>query len=200
VLAPEDLLLHLSLQTSHGDRFSGKLKCLCDIDHAVQFYEGTIDWQWVGQRAREWGASHAVYLTLRLAKELLGTAVPDAALRRLEPASFDPRLVAWATDRLLERRQYRRVLGPKLVRVWQNDSHRDQVRSLLAMAFPAPEVVAASYDVSPRSKRVYWFYLVRLKQEFFRTRRTMGKLLLRDGEVTEIAEEDKVLAEWLEEE
>jgi hypothetical protein len=197
VLAPEDLLLHLSIQASE-DRCVGMLKRLCDIDHAVHRCVNRMNWPLVGEHAVLWGGQHSAYLTLYLARELLGVAVPDAVLDELRPDQFDPRLPVWALDRLLSRSSESQSLGPRFMRLWRAGSYRQRILGLLTMIFPSPEVVAEHYGVRADSRRVYYFYLVRLKNEFFRTYRPLRRLLTREPATRAAAEEDKVLTEWLE--
>lgn len=197
VLAAEDTLVYLSLQAAE-DRFVRALKYLCDIAHAADRYQDDINWPAVNERARLWGAQHSVYLTLRLARELLFAGVPDETLATLQPISFDPRLLSWATDRLLQQGEAARPLGPKFMRAWNALTWRDRGRRLAAMLFPARNVVADQYHVRPDSMRVYWFYLVRLKGELRRTWSTVSRLLVRDPALTEAAAEERLLAEWLE--
>ena len=197
VLSPEDLLLHLSLQVSQ-DRFAGTLRSLCDIDHAAHCYRNEINWRTVRQRAVTWSAQHSAYLSLRLASELLGTAVPDEILDELQPGDFDRRLLAWATDRLLVRLDGPWGLGPRFMRVLRTESYRQKMRSLLRMAFPSREVVAEPYGISPDSRTVYLYYVIRLRDEFSRSSQTVRRLLTRESGATEAASQDKLLAEWLE--
>lgn len=70
VLALEDLVLHMSIQAAE-DRFVRMLKCLCDIDHAVERHRNEIDWGLVSERAVRWSAQHSAYMTLYLAREML---------------------------------------------------------------------------------------------------------------------------------
>ncbi|OAD22803.1 hypothetical protein THIOM_001382, partial [Candidatus Thiomargarita nelsonii] len=77
VLSPEDLLLHLCLHTAFQDRFLTGLRPFCDIWETIRHDRDEIEWEQVRLRARQWGATNSVYLTLYLAKAFFGAAVPD---------------------------------------------------------------------------------------------------------------------------
>gem|GEM_PF-1178560 len=197
VLSAEDTLIYLSFQAAQ-DRFIHALKYVCDIAQVVARYQHEINWRVVSERARSWGGQHSVYLALYLARDLLGAEVPDETLAELRPASFDARLAVWARDRLLRRAEEAQPLGPKFMRAWNAPTWGARCRNLAAMLFPPRDVVADLYHVPADSRRVYWFYLVRLKNELRRTYRTLGRLLIRDRATASAAEQDKALAEWLE--
>lgn len=197
VLGAEDTLVYLSLQAAE-DRFVRALKYLCDIAQVVDRYHDELNWRAVTERARSWRARHSVYLALRLSRELLRAEVPDETLDTLKPAAFDVTLLSWATDRLLHEGEEARSLGPRFMRAWNAPTWRERGRSLAAMLFPPRDVVADQYHVRPDSVRVYWFYLVRLKDELKRTWRAGIRLLMREPAWTEAAEQNRLLAEWLE--
>ncbi|MBM2840101.1 MAG: hypothetical protein HW412_629 [Bacteroidetes bacterium] len=165
VLGPEDLLLHLCLHASVHHRFGIGLRPLCDIAETVRRYESELDWDELQQRSRGWGAVTAVYLTLRVAAELVGAAVPKTILERMMPRGFDSRLVDWAKTQVFTRSEELRdntAMSPRLAGFWQS-SFLGKARLLLKAAFPPTDELARIYRVPPRSMRVFWYYPVRLK-------------------------------------
>ena len=99
-LSPEDLLLTLTLHACNHHKFGLGLISLCDISEVVRHYNGQIDYEQLHQRAREWGISNCLHLTLLLSKELLQSDVPDALLIDSGPREFDRRLVSWAKEQI----------------------------------------------------------------------------------------------------
>ena len=81
---PHDLLLHLCLHFSwsHLMRY-GSWRALSDV-HTVAA-TGRIDWDELVRRAREARAGSCCYWTLALARRLVHAAIPDEALRALQP-------------------------------------------------------------------------------------------------------------------
>lgn len=82
-LAPEDALLCLCLQVAK-DGWEGRctLIKICDINELVRSAEG-LDWAAVMSEAQQREAERILCLGLNLAKELLGTALPDAILAEM---------------------------------------------------------------------------------------------------------------------
>jgi putative nucleotidyltransferase-like protein len=82
---PEPMLLHLCLHAEgHG---YGELVLFADI--AALLHRETIDWAAVAELARRYDAQASLYYVLLHAQRLLGAAVPEDALRELEPVYVD---------------------------------------------------------------------------------------------------------------
>ena len=106
LLAPEDLVLHLSLHGSYHHVFDWwALKGLVDLDAVLVRYGAELDWAALAERANAWGASGFVYSTLRLAETLLGTPVDPRVLTALRHEPGDEEVVELAR---------RHVLSPEL--------------------------------------------------------------------------------------
>ncbi len=183
VLSPEDLLLYLCLHTSFRHLFDVGLMPFCDISETIRHYRGEIGWEQVQYRARQWGASNCVYLTLLLTKKLFGAAVPDEVLQGLEPNDFDTRFVAWAEGRIFS--QVDNIVGPpsdNWGRLWASKRLLDKASVLLKTCFAPPQIMAEMYSVPPGSKRIYLYYPVRLKDLLRRHARRAWLLLRRDDE------------------
>lgn len=199
-LCPEDLLLHLCLHTSFQHRFAIGLRALCDISKTVRYYRDDMDWEQVQLRARRWGAGKCAYLTLRLARELVGAAVPAGVLKALEPDDLDPGILTWARDQLLTHRGSTLPLNSELVRIWEADGLRGKVANFLKFTFPSREVMATKYPASPSSKRIYLYYPVRLVDVLLRYGRTAWRLLRRDEATIALSERQdggNALVDWL---
>jgi hypothetical protein len=95
-LSPEDLILHLCLNTAYNHgwlQFIGRLRALYDIAATTSHYVGRIDWNVLVQRASAWGVSNCAWLVLSLARDLLGVKIPERTIERLAPQDCNDRLV-----------------------------------------------------------------------------------------------------------
>jgi len=70
--SPEDLLLVLSLHAAK--HVWGRLIWLCDI--AQILHRETLHWDWIESQARELGIQRILHVTLIMANQLLGAAMP----------------------------------------------------------------------------------------------------------------------------
>ena len=163
VLAPADLLLHLCLHLfahhSFNEAFASGLRALCDVAETIRRYREVLNWAEVGQRASEWGARNGVYLVLRLAHDLVGADVPDAVLADLAPADFQPRYLESAQALMLEGED---ILGRNSVDFWLAEGTAAKAASFWRTLFPPRERMARAYSLPPDSRRVYWYYVLRL--------------------------------------
>jgi len=200
VLSAEDLLLHLCLHAGFRHGFEVGLTVFCDIAEIIRHYGSELDWALLKARARQWGAARCVYLTLRLAQELLGTPIPARMLRSLEPANVDAGFVAQAEHQILVQDRFP---GPKCAgwgRLRASERLSEKVSVLLASCFPPPKQLAAKYGLSAGACRVYLYYLVNLKDLLRRHARVAWRLLCRDDQADAWAEHEASKAQikaWL---
>ena len=163
-LSPEDLLLHLCVHTSFHHLFNSfAIRSLCDIAETVRHYDGQLDWEQVVNRCRQWRATNCVYLTLHLAKELLGANVPDEIAHCLEPKNFDARFAAWAERRIFSREE---SVGPRSDnwgRLKASGRPLDKLNVLFEACFPPPKHLTSLYSIPLGSNRVMIYYLLHLK-------------------------------------
>ena len=78
-LSAEDSFLVLALHAAK--HVWGKLIWLCDLARICS--QPTLDWNWIGDRARELGIVRTLRVTLVLAQKLLGTSLPASATENL---------------------------------------------------------------------------------------------------------------------
>jgi Uncharacterised nucleotidyltransferase len=81
-LCPEDFLFHLCLHQSSWHRFEKGLLPLVDLKLLL---DSRPDWNWVGivKRSLRCGCATWMYLTLELARDLVGAPVPDSFFQAL---------------------------------------------------------------------------------------------------------------------
>jgi hypothetical protein len=199
-LSPEDLLLHLCLHTSYQHQFAFGLRPSCDIARMIQHYQGELDWGAVQQRAEAWGWGRGVYLALRVARELVGAAVPGKVLRQLKPSAFEEAIVATAKDQIFAYRTATGFVSRNLAQLMGRDNLWASLRDFARSIFVPRVVLAKNYPISPKSRFIYFYYLVRFKDVLTRHGRTAWRLYRHDPEIASLADRTRDLSEWLSDE
>jgi hypothetical protein len=203
VLCPEDLLLHLCLHAGCKHGFEPGLKLFCDISEILQHGGGGMDWSLLLRRTREWGIGKCVYLTLKLTRELLGVALPEGVMEALKPNDFDERFVTLARDQIFLRRLRTKPplsMLPARARFWGSARLRDKLFLFLKGIFPPREVMAHLYPPPAASIRIYFYYVVRVRDILRVHGRDVWRWLRRDEEMQAYAKEGKdltTLKDWL---
>jgi hypothetical protein len=90
VLAPEDLLLHLSLHLV-GDiciNGVGKLRALRDIAEIISRYKESIDWEHLLREAKTYEVEKHLYYAFWLTQDIIDAEVPIQILRDLKPTKW----------------------------------------------------------------------------------------------------------------
>ncbi|MCI5191544.1 MAG: hypothetical protein D3915_00215 [Candidatus Electrothrix sp. AU1_5] len=191
-LSPEDLLLHLCLHTAAHHLYSNGLRALCDIRESIRHYREELDWKTVQLRAEEWGVSNAIYLTLYLAKSLLGAEVPDTLLNKLEPEQGTP-MLAEAEQFLFNSSVDRRLSANHQARKLFASNALQTARLFLQRIFLPHETIAQLYNLPVDSPRILLYYPVRLKDLLVRHTRTVWRIWRRDKATVRQFE----LVDWL---
>jgi hypothetical protein len=178
-LSPEDLLLHLCLHILH-DEFVVGLRPLCDVAEILRHDRHPLHWDALAGRAKQWGLNKCLYLVLSLSRELVGASVSDEQLSIFAPTDLDPRFILYARERIFLERQASLPLAPNLARLSRAGRLPDKIVTLLQLAFPSPRSLAAGYRLSPSSRWLYLYYLVRLKDLTIRHGPALRRLWGRD--------------------
>ena len=205
VLCPEDLLLHLCLHACEHV-FEPGLRNLYDICKTLQHYEGEMDWGLVQLRTRQWGMGKCVYLTLRLAKELLGVILPDGLMEALKPNDFDERLIALAKEQVFSTRMgtgHILSLSTAVAKFWGSQRLRDKAPlflKILKEVFPPREVMVRKYPLPSDSIRIYLYYATRFRDLLRRHGHHVWRLLRGDEDMrasARRANDIAILKDWL---
>jgi hypothetical protein len=159
-LSHEDLLLHLCLHLCHSDWLAG-LRPLCDLAEAVRRLGRDIDWAVLVARARDWGASRHVGLTLCLARDLLGAEVPGEVLKQLVPGGIDPYVLAAARESVLTQTGY----GPRIPSLYPSGARSlgGEAKWFWRRVFLSRAEMAVKYPASRSSKHFRLYYMLRLR-------------------------------------
>jgi hypothetical protein len=196
-LAAEDLLLHLCMHATLQHQLMAGLRPLCDIAQVIARAGEGLRWNLVAERAERWGWERGVYLALYLARELLGAAVPDEVLRRLQPQGVNEGLVMAAKEILFTEGERFSALSSNLASVRHGENARERAAVFLQRLFLPRTVLASLYAVPPRSPRLYLYYLVRLKDLLLRYSPATVLSMGGDAETRRLTERVYQVTRWL---
>lgn len=191
VLSPEDLLLHVSIHASLHHRFGLGLRPLSDVAAITDRYGDVLDWEQIRTYAREWRLTSGVYLTLHLAKEIVGARIPDQVLRAMEPQDFDIKLSEWAKEQIFTRSAEladSSSMSPRLAQFVTSTSFIEKVRQLFRLAFPSREDMARTFGIPLHSRRLIFSYPIHWKDVLLLRGSVVWRLLRRDKETIAKAE------------
>jgi hypothetical protein len=193
-LCAEDLLLHLCAHIAYHHVYQGAIRSLYDIKLVLKHFESQLDWQIISERAQKWRLINSVTLTLRLTCSLLGFDLPAHAWQTLQPESFDEKLITAAESKIFREEQ---DFSPVLVSVWKNENVIERLLGSWKKLALSPKMLAGKYNLSPESKRIYFYYLIRLKDLIIRNGRDLMDLLLGNQQKSDILSNDGLLLDFL---
>ena len=201
-LSPEHLLLHQCLHTSYRHLFAGGLHPACDIAGVVERHGDALDWAALVATAHRWRVAPGVGVALRVARDLVGAAVPAGAIGEL--AAVDPAVVSACRAQMLSpvASSERATMSVELPRLVRGGGTAGRRALLARRLLPPREEVATVYGVDSRSPRVYPYYAVRAKDMIARHWRFVPAYLGlgRDAPAAAFAVRQGQIAGWLAEE
>lgn len=200
VLCPEDLLTHLCIHLSYDHLFlDAGLRSLCDLRQTIRHYDSQIEWGGVQRRSEKWGMRNGVFLSLLLAKTLLGADVPDQVVESMKPDEWDAEARDWALSQVFDGGHC--SLSPFFWHMLSPAPFREKVRHFLRLVFPPPlEFKSRRFPVPLRAPKSLFHQAVRLKAKSWRHIRALGRMVLRDKEMAAIVEREKrnvAMRKWL---
>ena len=160
-LAPDHLLLHQCLHASYRHLFAGGLGPVCDIAGVIERHGSTLDWDALAATAQRWRVAPGVSGALRVASDLVGAAVPAAALDELGPV--DPAILATCRAQMLSvvGSSDRATMSAELPRLLSGSGASGRRELLMRRLFPSRAEVATLYGIDAGSARVFPYYVVR---------------------------------------
>ena len=132
VPATGDMVLHLSCQVR--EKAFSQLKRVVDIDRVIAAAAAghitQIDWERLGRDARAGGQSATLALCLELAREVLGTPIPDRFVRtlRIDPVTRAHLALQRPAAFMLSRHAYVRGAARRAMLLWTIVGWRNRVR------------------------------------------------------------------------
>jgi hypothetical protein len=185
-LAPEDLLIHLSIKflLDRHYRSNSALGQLCDISEVILHYGDSLDWNLIEKVAEEHSIAPGLHYALYVCKQLLDTQVPANVLGRLQPSEFNPTTAElFLRRRVLDTRPW---LAHDLVASQLPYSRYRVLWAIIKRFFYVPEKISLD-----RGLRRYLisFYFKRMKNILPR----LGRVLIRP----KVLKQDLLLDRWL---
>jgi|SRR2546422_3654964 len=199
VLSPEDLLLHLCVHTAFHHQLVLGLRGCWDILETIRHFGKAIDWEQLQRRARRWGVAKYVCLTLHLAKELVGAAVPAEALAGLEPSGLEPRLIALARAEILGQTTTVPV-SARFAQMWGSSRILEKASLLVKTVFPTKKSLGRMYPACRGPRWLYLYYPVRWRDLLRQYGPSAWQMARRDENVTALVRrehERAILMNWL---
>lgn len=194
----EDLLLHLCEHMAYQHVFDLGLRGLCDVDLVIRHYQAQLDWAALAERANRWGWSRGVYLTLYLAKHLLGTPIDEERLRLLQAGAFSPHLAQEALTHLFATKGQEGKLSRNFIQMVQGRDIGARLRIPAERLFLPRQRMADLYRVPVNSPLLYLCYMRRCAYFMRQYWGTLYRLLRGETTLAQRIQRQNSLIEWME--
>ena len=158
-MAPDDLLLHLSVHAALQHRFRMRQRHLCDIAVTLTRFRERIDWDRLAVVANASGASRFVYCSLRVAESVLGAPVSPTGVNKLARKTVDEAIIPIVREYFLAASMELPV-AYRAAREAQGPVRKAGI--IFKSIVPAPARLRAIYGLPARARSVYFYYPVRL--------------------------------------
>jgi hypothetical protein len=193
VLSVEDLLLHLCAHASHHHQFNFGLRPLCDIAETIRRFNSGIDWHALMEQSiiRKW--DRGAYLTLRLAKEMVGADVPSFVLEKLQPSDMSETLMETVRTQLFAHQS----IPVHFAELLESGSLRMKLRIFLNRVFLPKTAIAALYSLPADSMKIYGCYFRRFSDVLRRHLKTLKRFNGKDASTRALAKRANAIAKWL---
>jgi hypothetical protein len=192
-LSPEDLLLHLSVHVSYHHQFNFSLRPFCDIAEIIHRFNSAIDWHAFVEQAIAKKLQRGVYLTLRLAKEMVEADVPAFVLEELQPPDGAGILIETAYSHIFSCQS----VPEHLAELLESGSFWTKLRIFLQRVFLPKATIAALYSLPADSAKIYIYYPRRFFDVLRRHQSTLRKFHQEDASTKALAERVNNIAKWL---
>jgi len=164
VMAPHHLLIHLSEHALRVTHSLSKLSFFCDIDEAVNFYQGRLDWDRLIKESLKFNLNRMVYISLYFTAKFLETKIPEYVLLKLKPE----RLSLGEKIFMNSISNNKRISGLSyLVHLSMNNGLYKKMKFLGKTLFPPAQIIAQRNYI-PQSKLSYIHYIRRINEVFSR--------------------------------
>jgi hypothetical protein len=192
-LSVEDLLLHLCIHASHHHQFNSGLRFLCDIAETIHRFNSGIDWHALIEQSIIGKWDRGVYLTLRLAKEMVGADVPSFVLEKLRPNDGAGTPMETARAHIFANQR----ISIHFAELLESGSLWKKFRIFLRRVFLPKAQIAAMYALPADSVKIYGCYLSRFLDVLRRYRNILKRFNEKDASTRALAERTNAIAKWL---
>lgn len=196
-LSPEDLLLHICLHASYMHAFTFGLRPFCDITEIIDHFKDTFNWQIFSAQTAALNSQHGVYLALRLAVDLTGARVPDEVLAELQPEANLDQILQTVQAQLFTDKYIATSIPAPFAHLLESRSLIDKIRIFLSRLFLPRNILSVNYGVPTHSPKIYFCYLLRLRDVLRRHASTLTKYQASHDAVKSLAARTKEIDQWL---
>ncbi len=156
VLSNEDNLLQVSIHTAkHSYIRAPGYRLHLDVDRIVS--NNSIDWDVFIEKTKKVGSKTAVYFSLYLAKEILGTDIPEDVLSQLRPSKRkEQKIMNLLLNAGLMNPSQRKFSKIQFLRF--QTALYDSTADMLSVLFPSISDLKLKYGTKSTGKAIlYWF-------------------------------------------
>jgi len=196
-LSDSDLMIHLAIHTTYHHQLDAGLRPLCDIAELAQQAGSAFDWRHFLELAKVEEHQRGVHLALRLAQDLVGAQIPFEVMQDLAPTGTDRQALESAQILISTDRKDLRNISRNLATFWDKPSLGNKFSALLSRWLLSKMEMAQFYQVSPHSRTLYFYYLLRIWSLLRQWGRSVFKLLRRDRKSSEISLHRARVSAWL---
>lgn len=196
-LSAPDLMLHLCAHSSYSHQLAFGLRPYCDLAETIRHFSEDLAWEPAVSRAERLGWRRGVYIALRLAVDLVGAAVPQEVLERLQPEPADETVVGLARKQVFTDRPSSVSILTTLPQLWAPVGTSRRLRHFFTRLFSA-KVIAGRYSLPIGSAKVLLYYPLRILDLLRAHLATAWRLWRGESALSGSAERQRRLASWLE--
>jgi len=176
------------------------LRGLVDILEVLWHYENQVDWELLHRRAEEWRAGRVLAVSLSLLHKLLGVWVPAWAESDLQADPEHTHMMEVGLGILRDPHPGALPVTPDLADFGSAKAIWKKTNLILKRIFIPKMTMARLYNISPKSWKLPFYYLLRFL-ELLKTYSGVGwRLLRRESLALEIARQESEavrFTEWL---
>ncbi|MEX0780504.1 MAG: nucleotidyltransferase family protein [Balneolales bacterium] len=197
MLTPEDNLLHLCIHTSYQHMFSFGIRPFCDIAEMMRHFGSQMNWDAFIERAFRYRWDRGVFLSLVIARDFTGAAIPLDVFERLQPDGYDPLMAETAKAQIFTDKATSGWVSSPIINFATGKNVGEMVKAVLIQIFLPQTLMTKRYPVQPGSLMLYAYYGVRCWQVLLR--HTVGVLRLSRGDayLLGIVRRKKKLNQWM---
>ena len=199
-LSPEDFLLHLCVHNSYQHNFSFGLRPYYDIVQVVDYFGDSLNWQQLLEITNHNNWNKGVFLSLLIAKRLLGANISEEKLKELEPLDFTHEIYETALLQVVTSMKESYSVPNTMVTILsENDRTETKLKSFADHIFISKSSMAARYEVSRSSPMIYFYYITRFFRLSFKYVFSISNKPLGRNSFVNILNRKKALGHWIRE-
>lgn len=197
VLDPADLLLHLGIHISYQHQLKTDLRHYYDLAVVLQFLGDKLDWAEVVARARSRGWQRGIYLVFRMAEVLFGLVLPQEVMQALSDEEVQLLPIEFALTEMWLSSEEKYFFSKDVAQFQYQRSLIGKIRYIWQRIFIPKEIMARKYPAPANSARLYFYYLVRVKDLFITQTGRVWQMWRGDQTIVTKATAKHTLWAWL---